>query len=173
MRWRPPSDSDFAHVVIMRSTTNAPDRVVYTGNGADFADRRLRNGTLYMYELRTVDRSGNTSDGVWVAATPRGAPLFSPQANARLSSPPTLRWVAVRGAIYYNVQLYRGSRKILSAWPRGNQLRLGAQWRFAGRPERLLPGDYHWFVWPGRGPRSRSSFGPLVGRSSFAIIAGR
>lgn len=173
MRWRSPSDSDFSRVVITRSTVGTLDRVVYEGNGKDFVDRGLRNGTLYMYELRTVDRSGNTSDGIWVAAIPRRAPLFNPQANARLSSPPMLRWVAVRGASYYNVQLYRGSRKVLSAWPRGNRLTLPAQWRFAGRRERLLPGSYHWFVWPGRGPRSRASYGPLVGRSSFVIIAGR
>jgi uncharacterized repeat protein (TIGR01451 family) len=171
MRWRLPSDADFAHVVITRSTVKAADRVVYTGRGQDFADRRLRNGTLYMYELRTVDRSGNESEGVWVAATPRGARLFSPLGNALLSSPPLLRWVAIRGASYYNVQLYRGSKKILSAWPRGNHLKLQARWRFAGRPVRLQPGAYHWFVWPGRGPRSRSSYGPLVGRSSFVIVA--
>jgi hypothetical protein len=170
MRWRPPPDSDFAQVVITRSTADTADRVVYKGNKSDFTDRGLRNGTLYMYELRTVDRSGNTSDGVWVAATPRGAALFAPQANARLSKPPLLRWVAVPGASYYNVQLYRGSRKILSAWPRSTQLLLRAQWRFAGRRERLLPGAYHWFVWPGRGPRSRSSYGPLIGRSSFVIV---
>jgi hypothetical protein len=170
IRWRPPSDSDFARVVITRSTANGADRVVYLGNDRQFTDRALRNGTLYMYELRTVDRSGNSSDGVWVAARPRGAPLFAPPANARLSKPPLLRWIAVRGASYYNVQLYRGSRKILSAWPQSNQLLLRAQWRFAGRRERLLPGFYHWFVWPGRGPRSRSNYGPLVGRSSFTIV---
>jgi uncharacterized repeat protein (TIGR01451 family) len=171
MRWRLPSDADFAHVVITRSTVKARDRVVYTGRAQDFADRGLRNGTLYMYELRTVDRSGNESEGVWVAATPRGARLFSPLGNARLSSPPLLRWIAIRGASYYNVQLYRGSKKILSAWPRGNHLRLQARWRFAGRPVQLQPGAYHWFVWPGRGPRSRSSYGPLVGRSSFVVVA--
>jgi hypothetical protein len=173
MRWRSPSDLDFVRVVIRRSTAKARDRVVYAGNGEGFTDRGLRNGTLYMYELRTMDRSGNTSDGIWVAARPRGAPLFSPQANARLSSPPMLRWATVRGAIYYNVQLYRGSTKVLSAWPRGNQLKLSARWRFAGRQQRLLSGQYHWFVWPGRGPRSRSNYGPLIGRSSFVIIASR
>jgi uncharacterized repeat protein (TIGR01451 family) len=171
MRWVPPSDPDYARVVITRSTANSADRVVYEGSGQEFADRGLRNGTLYMYEFRTVDRTGNSSDGVWVAATPRGARLFSPRANARLSSPPALRWITVRGATYYNVQLYRGSRKILSAWPRGNHIKLQASWRFAGRRERLQPGAYHWFVWPGRGPRSASKYGPLIGRSSFVIVA--
>jgi hypothetical protein len=173
MRWRSPSDSDFARVVITRSTATGPDRVVYRGQREDFADRGLRNGTRYFYELRTEDRSGNASDAVALNAMPRGARLFSPEVDARLSSPPMLRWVAVRGASYYNVQLYRGTRKVLSAWPRGNQLKLQALWRFAGRRERLLPGAYHWFVWPGRGPRSRVNYGPLVGRSSFRVIAGR
>jgi hypothetical protein len=170
LRWRLPSDPDLAHVVITRSAVNVRDRVVYRGRAVDFVDRGLRNGTLYVYELRTEDRSGNTSDGVWVTARPRGAPLFSPRANARLSSPPVLRWVAVPRALYYNVQLFRGSRKVLSAWPRGNQFELRSQWHYAGRRERLLPGTYHWFVWPGRGPRSRSNYSPLLGRSSFVIV---
>jgi hypothetical protein len=123
-----------------------------------------------VYELRTVDRSGNTSDGVWLSARPRAARLFNPRPNARLSSPPILRWVAVPVTLYYNVQLYRGSRKVLSAWPRGNHFELHPRWLYAGRRERLLPGAYHWFVWPGRGPRTRSSYGPLLGRSSFVIV---
>jgi hypothetical protein len=170
IRWRLPSDSDLAHVVITRSAANTRDRVVYIGRAQDFVDRGVRNGTLYVYELRAVDRSGNSSEGIWVAARPRGPALFSPRANARLSSPPMLRWVAVPGASYYNVQLYRGSRKVLSAWPRESRLGLRTQWRFGGRSEKLLPGAYRWFVWPGRGPRSRSRYGPLLGRSSFVIV---
>jgi hypothetical protein len=171
MRWRSPADSDFARVVITRSTATGPDRVVYRGQREDFADRGLRNGTRYFYALRTEDRNGNASDAVVLTAMPRGARLFSPALEARLSSAPMLRWVAVRGASYYNVQLYRGSRKVLSAWPRGNHLKLQLLWRFAGRLERLLPGNYHWFVWPGRGARNRAVYGPLVGRSSFVIVA--
>jgi hypothetical protein len=169
VRWRPPSDPDFQRVVVTRSIANEKDRIVYTGNAQSFADRGLRNGALYEYEVRAVDRSGNSSNGVWVAARPRGAALVSPKLNARIFLPPVLRWASVRGATYYNVQLYRGTTKVLTAWPRGNHIKLQATWRFAGRREQLLPGTYSWFVWPGLGPRSASKYGPLIGRSTFAV----
>jgi hypothetical protein len=170
VRWRSPSDPDFDRVVMSRSSAGASLRVVYSGRGEEFTDRRVRNGVRYVYELRTLDRAGNTSAGVRLAATPKALLLFSPQPNARVSSPPMLRWATVRGAGYYNVQLYRGSRKVLSAWPGASRLQLHVRWNFRGRRERLVPGVYHWFVWPGRGPRSRASYGPMVGRSSFAVV---
>jgi hypothetical protein len=170
VRWRSPSDADFDRVVITRSTAGAAARVVYSGRGERFADRSVRNGVRYVYDLRAYDRAGNGSAGVRLTAMPKALLLFSPRPNARLSSAPTLRWAAARGASYYNVQLYRGSRKVLSAWPRSNRLKLGLRWVFGGRRERLLPGEYHWFVWPGRGLRSQANYGPLLGRSSFLVV---
>jgi hypothetical protein len=169
LRWRAPADPDFGRVVITRSSAGTVARVVYSGLRREFADRSVRNGVRYVYELRSFDRSGNGSAGVRLTATPK-ALLFNPLPNARISSAPVLRWVAGRGANYYNVQLYRGTRKVLSAWPQANRLRLHARWMFAGRLERLAPGVYHWFVWPGRGLRSRSAYGPLLGRSSFVVV---
>jgi hypothetical protein len=173
LRWRAPADPDFREVVITRSASGAAALVVYSGTGERFADRRVRNGVRYVYELRSFDRSGNGSAGVRVSAMPRALALFSPGPEARVSSAPVLRWIASPGATYYNVQLYRGSKKVLSVWPRGNHLKMVRRWRFAGRRERLLPGVYHWFVWPGRGPRRRAEYGPLIGRSSFVVVPAR
>lgn len=170
VRWRSPSEPDFQGVVITRSTADAPDQIVYFGDEEEFTDGGLRNGVLYIYELRSVDRNGNSSEGIWLVARPKGGPLFSPTPNARISSPPMLRWDEVRGATYYNVQLYRGSKKVLSAWPRANRLKLRKRWTFGGRGLHLAPGDYHWFVWPGRGARNRSTYGPVLGRSSFVVV---
>ena len=171
VRWRSPADADFQRVELTRSSAGRPARLIYSGRRERFADRSVRNGIRYLYELRSVDRRGNASAGVRLAATPRGLLLFSPQPNARVAAPPLLRWAAVRGASYYNVQLYRGSRKVLSAWPSANRLKLRRGWSFAGRRMRLSPGVYHWFVWPGRGLRSRPNYGPLLGRNSFVVVA--
>ena len=40
-----------------------------------------------------------------------------PLAGARVSAPPMLRWRAVPKAKFYNAQVYRNGRKILSLWP--------------------------------------------------------
>jgi hypothetical protein len=168
--WRVPSDADFERVELTRSSARAARRVVYRGRAQQFTDRRLRNGVRYAYELRSFDRAGNASAGVRFAATPRALPLFSPPPNARLSTAPLLRWTAVRGASFYNVQLYHGSRKVLTVWPRTNRLKLRTFWTFRGRVERLFPGTYHWFVWPGRGSPVRPRYGPLLGRNSFVFV---
>jgi uncharacterized repeat protein (TIGR01451 family) len=173
VRWRVPSDPDFARVELARSSPGAGRQVVYSGSGEEFADRGVRNGVRYAYELRSFDRAGNASAGVRFTATPRALLLFSPSPNARVFSAPLLRWVAVRATHFYNVQIYRGSRKILSIWPKSNRLKLAARWRFDGRLERLRPGTYHWFVWPGRGRPARPSYGPLLGRNSFVVVARR
>jgi hypothetical protein len=173
VRWRSPSDPDFQRVLLIRSQARGPKRVVYSGDREQFVDRGLRNGIRYLYELRSLDWAGNASAGVRFAVQPTAIALYSPQPNARLSAPPVLRWRAVSGAGYYNLQLYRGTKKVLSAWPRGNQVRLRGRWRFAGRQVRLVPGVYHWFVWPGRGPRSRPSYGQLLGRNSFVVVGPR
>jgi uncharacterized repeat protein (TIGR01451 family) len=170
VRWRVPSDPDFERVELTRSSAGAGRRVVYRGKGERFADRRLRNGVRYAYELRSFDRAGNASAGVRFAARPKALLLFSPLPNARVSAAPLLRWAAVRDSGFYNMQLYRGSKKVLTAWPRSNRIRLRARWTFRGRAERLAPGTYHWFVWPARGPRSRPRYGPLLGRSSFLVV---
>jgi hypothetical protein len=87
----------------------------------------------------------------------------------KLSAPPLLTWRKVRRASYYNVQLHRRNRKILSRWPRTNELQLTRRWRFAGKPRRLVAGRYCWYVWPGFGPRSRRDYGRVLGKRCFTV----
>ena len=60
----------------------------------------------------------------------------------------------MRGATYYNVQLFRNGKKVLTAWPTSTSFRLHDAWKFEGRTQRLTPGRYRWYVWPGIGLRS-------------------
>jgi hypothetical protein len=87
---------------------------------------------------------------------------------ARVSAPPLLRWTPVRGATYYNVQLYRDGN-VLSAWPAHASLQLTSTWRFAGRRYKLKPGRYRWYVWPGLGHRAAARYGPKVGTGTFVV----
>ena len=143
---------------------------LYEGKPAGLTDGRVGNGRHYRYIVTAIDEAGNTSRRV-VRVTP-GPRLLAPAGGAGVAAPPRLAWTRVHRATYYNVQLFRGHRKLLSAWPSSPSLQLRARWRFAGHTRRLTPGRYRWYVWPGFGKRGERRFGPLVGRSSF-VIAGR
>jgi hypothetical protein len=83
-----------------------------------------------------------------------------------------LRWSAVAKATYYNVQLFREGRKILTLWPTKPTLQVPSSWRFTGTTFRLTPGVYRWYVWPGFGPRSANRYGKLLGTRSFVVVRG-
>ena len=95
--------------------------------------------------------------------------LLAPLANAHISSPPLLSWTPVRGASYYNVQLYR-SGKVLSAWPKHATFQLRGTWKFEGHRYRLKPGRYTWYVWPGFGKRSAAHDGREIGQGTFVVM---
>jgi hypothetical protein len=96
--------------------------------------------------------------------------LYSPPANASVSVPPLLAWRAVRGARYYNVQLYRRGRKILSLWPRTPRLQLHRKWIFRGHAQRLRPGVHVWAVWPAYGTFKHPRYGRMLGLSMFRFV---
>jgi hypothetical protein len=168
--WSEPTDPDLAFVRVSRSRSpgTPATKVVYQGKGTAYADRRFQNGTYYRYEIRAYDTSGNVSSLVRVVVPP-AALLRSPHEGAIVKAPPLLLWAGVRRATYYNVQLYRGSQKVLSAWPKRARLKTRAAWRYKGRKYRLQKGVYRWWVWPAFGPRSRGSYGPLLGTSTFVV----
>jgi hypothetical protein len=141
-------------------------RRVYVGLGKAFRDGRLRNGVTYVYTVVAVSQAGLASSAK-VAATP--TPLFNPPRGARVHKPPLLRWARVPRATYYNVQLRRDGKKILSTWPRRSEVQLHWRWRFAGRRYRLSAGGYRWYVWPGFGAQAAVDYGPLLGGSSFTV----
>jgi hypothetical protein len=92
-----------------------------------------------------------------VLSAPAASATTRPRDGAVASSPPLLRWTAVAGARYYNLQLWRqgttGNRKILSRWPTRHRFQLHHRWRYNGRLYRLQPARYYWYVWPWFGTR--------------------
>ena len=146
----------------------APQSVVNRGINGAMVDERVRNGRRYDYRLLAVDAAGNLVMRTF-SATP-GRRLLAPAVGARVDGPPLLRWTKVHGARYYNVQLLRGDRKLLSVWPGRPRYQLKRAWRYQGERYRLVPGRrYRWLVWPGRGKRSRNDYGPLIGSGSFTV----
>jgi hypothetical protein len=67
----------------------------------------------------------------------------APTGNAK-----TLAWAPAKGALGYEVQLFRGSQRVLLMRTRDPSLRLGATWRYEGRLIRRQRGTYRWYVWP-------------------------
>ena len=165
--WTP--SSDFASVQIVRSPglKGKASSVVYTGKASRFADKSVQAGSRYRYQLVVEDLAGNKS-GRTAMAGPL-APLYLPTAGASLRAPPLLRWQAVAGAKFYNVQLIRNGVKVLSSWPRGAKLQIGRTWRYGGKRQQLLPGLYRWYVWGARGTLERPTYGRVLGSSTFRI----
>lgn len=133
--------------------------------------KRLRNDVQYRFELVAVDRAGNAAAPVTVTATPKALLLARPLPNAKVTSPPLLKWRRVAGATYYNVQLYRGAKKVLSTWPTAPSVKLRLTWRYDGKKHILTPGTYTWYVWPGLGARADARYGPMLGKSKFKVVA--
>lgn len=82
-----------------------------------------------------------------------------------MAKPPVLRWKRVAGARFYNVQLYRDGRKILTKWPRRSRFELHWHWKHGGSKKRLRSAAYHWYVWPHNG----SGYGRRIVRSWFKV----
>ena len=173
LRWQRPLDADFSHVVITRSRRTSAETVVYHGAATNYRDRGLLNWVEYRYVVVSYDRAGNRSAGVARPAMPRAMMLLAPKNGARMARAPRLRWARFPKATYYNVQLFRGSRKVLSAWPRTTRLTLHARWVFNKRRFSLAPGQYRWYVWPGLGPRAAARYGPLLGEGRFTVASRR
>jgi hypothetical protein len=160
-------------VSLIRASAAAPtrQRLVYTGTAAKFTDRGLTTGRHYRYFVRAVDEAGNVATGS-VDVTPGAASkerLLAPRANAKLSRPPLLRWRKVAKARYYNVQVFRHGKKILSAWPSKPRYQLRRSWRYRGHRYRLTGGTYRWYLWAGYGARAAHRYGGLLGQRSFTM----
>ena len=166
--WTASSDTVLSQLVRTPGVGGAPSSVLLQGTNDTFKDTAVTNGAAYRYTVTAYDAAGNAASTT-VNATPSVVYALAPAHNARLKRPPVLRWPAVTDARYYNVQLFRGKRKVLSAWPTGRSLRLHRSWTFGGRQFQLKPGRYRWFVWPGFGARAARHYGPLLAQSSFTI----
>ena len=82
-----------------------------------------------------------------------------------MTSAPVLRWAPIAGATFYNVQLFRGTTKVLSAWPTLSRLALRERWVFGERTYRLRAATYRWYVWP----QVDGRYGRSLGSSTFSV----
>jgi hypothetical protein len=165
------STSPDSQAEVVRAPRSAAPIVVYRGPGGAFTDRALRNGRRYRYAVSLIDQAGNRAVGT-TSAVPTSSKLLEPARGERirLVQLPLLIWKRVRKADYYNVQIYRGKRKVLSSWPRQPRFQVKRRWRFGGKRYRLVPGKYCWYVWPGHGRRAKRDYGKRLGKSCFRIV---
>jgi hypothetical protein len=170
LTWKRPADSDFDHVALFVSTKRnvAPRTLVYSGTKQSYVNHRFQNGLDYRYLIVSYDASNNASGGT-SALVPPSALLRAPQDGGVVRSAPLLRWLPVRGATFYNVQIFYRGQKILSAWPLRARQTLTRNWAYAGRRFTLRKGPYAWFVWPAFGPRAKSHYGQLLGQGTFKV----
>jgi hypothetical protein len=144
--------------------------VVYSGPSSAFTDRGLSRRRRYRYVVVVLDAAGNSAQSAaQLRTSAQGRYLLAPDHGAELVSPPALRWRKVRGARFYNVQLFRGDRKILTRWPSRTRLQLQRTWRYGGKTERLEPGVYRWYLWAAHGTRRTPRYGRLLGGRSFRV----
>jgi hypothetical protein len=170
LRWTKPRDSDFDHVNVYVSTSSKtpPRKLVYGGKRQSYTDRHFKNGQYYRYLVVSYDRAGNAAGGR-PALVPASALLRSPRNGAVVRGAPTFRWAGVRGASFYNIQLYYSGSKVLSAWPHKPSQALTRRWRYGGHRFSLARGIYVWYVWPGFGSRVKGHYGQLLGQGSFRV----
>jgi hypothetical protein len=168
LSWSSSSSSDRV-LVRRRVRGHKAATTVFDGTAASFTDVKTRPGVEYVYSLRSFDQAGNASKAVSEDGAPKILVLEKKTPYAPHAAPnPILRWRSVRGANYYNVQLYRGSKRIFAAWPKMHQIGLATTWKWSGRVVRLSPGRYRWYVWAGFGDRKLARY-RTVGSARFVV----
>ena len=169
LSWTKPIDADYDRVRLWRKrgATGSWIRLVDRVTAASFTDTTVANHVSYRYRIASLDRAGNASPVGEVTAWP--GPILTPRYGEIVHSPPLVDWRPVRRATYYNMQLWRGGKKILSVWPVTSQYRLRSSWVFKGRRHVLSDGQVSVFVWAGFGPKAAVRYGPLYGRTVFRV----
>ena len=165
--WRKSTDTTLVEILRTPGRAGAGETMVYRGSETGYRDTELVVGQVYEYRVAGLDEAANrTEQKVHHVAT---GPLLSPAPGERVTSPPMLVWTGAKRASYYNVQLIRRGKRVLSAWPREPSYRLRRTWHYKGRRYRLRPGLYRWYVWPGLGPKSAGNYGRRLGSSTFVV----
>jgi hypothetical protein len=168
--WRKSSDTQVVEVLRAPGRSGQGETMVFRGDATGFRDMGLAIGQKYEYRVTGIDEAANRAERkLDLVAT---GPLLSPAPGAQVKAPPYLIWTPVKRATYYNVQLIRGGRRVLSAWPVRPSFRLRRTWTYKGRRYRLKPGVYRWYVWPGFGRISASRYSPQPLGSSTFVVAG-
>jgi hypothetical protein len=164
LRWVNPKAGDLDRVVVVLNLKRQPrgkrdGTVLYSGLRPS-TTFKLRAGLSGYVALYAVDRSGNASRPARRTVSLASLIPLRPLTGSKVVEAPRLTWKAKDGTAYYNVQIFRDGKRILTDWPSAASLRL---------PAKLLePGTYTWFVWPAlKGKRSAATFGDLIGRATF------
>jgi hypothetical protein len=168
VHWTSTSPSDTVVLQRWARGNKKQPSVLLRGSGTAFTDHKVAAGVEYSYAVQTFDQAGNASKRIVVAGLPKVLLLGKTGYVPRAAAKPILRWNRVRGARYYNVQLFRGSKRVFAAWPTKNRLGLPAGWRWNGRRHRLSPGKYRWYVWAGFGARSFARY-RTIGSAQFIV----
>lgn len=94
---------------------------------------------------------------------PGGTSLASGGTSVGTLAPATIRltWARVKGARFYDAQVFRGTTRVYEAWPIGPALRLPLA--------DLAAGTYVLYVWPIFAHQGFSTYGGLLARVSFGI----
>jgi hypothetical protein len=171
VRWSSSSPGD--RIVIRRTlrgdhSSKGAAAPVFDGSAPSFADKKVAPGVEYVYKVQAFDQAGNASAQVAVAGLPKVLTLRKMGYIPRAAPQPILRWPAVRRATYYNIQLYRGAKRVFASWPIKNHLGLPAKWKWTGKRRHLAPGRYRWYVWAGIGRRSFARY-QAVGSAQFIV----
>jgi hypothetical protein len=99
----------------------------------------------------------------------QAAPKAAEKARAPAPVVHVLRWRARPGAAFYDVQVFRGSKKVLEAWPAIPRLDLPKSWTFGNEAHRLEAGTYRWFAWPAYFANRKPRYGAPIVRSTFTV----
>jgi hypothetical protein len=176
LKWSASPDAVQYSVTRSPGTDGQGSSTVYSGPNTSYTDRNVAESQSYTYTIVAADAAANAS-AIAIVALPGGSqkvlgarevPPATPVVTPRPALP-RLQWRRVRHARYYNVQLYRGTRKIWSTWPARNRLQLKSRWTYKRKHYRLSPGRYHWYVWPGFGSRRAHRYGKLIAHRRFTV----
>jgi hypothetical protein len=154
-----PSASTLSIRVSPESASTAPQPV--TGS-RKWSARRLFVCGVVVASLLGVTAAGplDSSSTVRLEAAAGQDPVATTTAASAQTSSRTIRWSPVVDADFYNVILWRDGARVLDLWPRATRVRLTT--------DRLPPGTYTWFVYPGF---SSDRFGPVAAHGEIRIGA--
>jgi hypothetical protein len=169
LSWRNPTDVDYKRVSIWRRKVGASSwKLVATRKGrTTFLDDTVPNDTRFEYGLRSVDRARNASPRAKIDG--RASRILKPAFGSLHDSRPLIDWTFVRDAAFFNLQLWRDRRKILSVWPVRSAHRLPANWRYNGKRYSLRSDRYRVYVWAAFGSKPHTHYGPLLGWTEFRM----
>jgi hypothetical protein len=165
LRWVKPTAADLKSVLVVLNLDHAPKRPqdgtkVYRGLGAS-TTVTLRAGQTGYLALFSYGKGGLVSPPARTKVSLASLiPLRPLTGSVVHDSAPRLSWKPKHGSAYYNVQLFRNGKRILTVWPSHASFRVP--------PGLLTTGNYVWYVWPAlRSGGSTPTFASLIGRATF------